>query len=194
MARRLWGATKATATVTVAAGYSRIRPEEGGLAGVGDMDDAGLYEHANFLQRRDAEAILREISPQMHWSQDEEEELILDVGCGAGDVTNDILSPLVDNCVADGVPDNGRAEVGGSSGSGSGGNSGNGSSGSSGSGSGGGGGGGGSSKSRKNSSTKQRRKSQVVGVDISREMIEHARERSVKERERQYSDLFKLGF
>ncbi len=58
------------------------------------MHNADLYESSNGLQRRDAAAVVAEFVPRLSWSDD---ELVLDVGCGAGDVTHDILMPAIAN-------------------------------------------------------------------------------------------------
>ncbi|XP_063591918.1 juvenile hormone acid O-methyltransferase-like [Penaeus indicus] len=57
------------------------------------MEDAQLYVSANALQRRDALVVLTEFLPQMAWQ--EEGENILDIGCGSGDVTRNLLMPLL---------------------------------------------------------------------------------------------------
>ncbi|XP_018007672.1 juvenile hormone acid O-methyltransferase [Hyalella azteca] len=62
------------------------------------MDQASLYANANALQRRDAEATLRTFIPRMNWH--DERETILDVGCGSGDVTRNLLLPLLPSWVS----------------------------------------------------------------------------------------------
>ncbi|XP_050726601.1 juvenile hormone acid O-methyltransferase-like [Eriocheir sinensis] len=57
------------------------------------MEDAQLYVSANAMQRRDALLVLSEYLPQMSWR--EEGEAVLDVGCGSGDVTRNLLMPLL---------------------------------------------------------------------------------------------------
>ena len=54
------------------------------------MHNADLYEVSNAMQRRDAAAVLKEFAPRLQWQPS---ELILDIGCGSGDVTADILIP-----------------------------------------------------------------------------------------------------
>ncbi len=89
---------------------------------------------------------------------------MLDIGCGAGDLTSDVLAPTVeDSC---------SPAAAGASGAGNGGGKGSGKKHSGGGGGGSGGGGGGGGKGGR-----VRRRSQVVGVDVSAQMVEHARER-----------------
>ncbi|XP_071522293.1 juvenile hormone acid O-methyltransferase [Panulirus ornatus] len=57
------------------------------------MEDAQLYASANAMQKRDALLVLTEFLPQMAWQ--EEGEMILDIGCGSGDVTRNLLMPLL---------------------------------------------------------------------------------------------------
>ncbi|KAK3873136.1 hypothetical protein Pcinc_021830 [Petrolisthes cinctipes] len=57
------------------------------------MEDAQLYVSANAMQRRDALLVLSEYLPQMSWQ--EEGEAVLDIGCGSGDVTRNLLMPLL---------------------------------------------------------------------------------------------------
>ncbi len=64
--------------------------------------------------------------------------MVLDIGCGSGDVTNDILLPVLDKIVE------GKGGKGGKANS---------------------------------NPTRTRRKSQVVGVDVSVEMIKHAEDK-----------------
>ena len=46
------------------------------------MDQASLYSRSNALQKRDAMVALKTYLPRMTW--DNEEETVLDVGCGSG--------------------------------------------------------------------------------------------------------------
>ena len=64
------------------------------------MHNAALYEHANALQRRDTADVLREFSPKLKWRTSGGPELVLDVGCGSGDVTHDLLAPTVASSAA----------------------------------------------------------------------------------------------
>ena len=52
------------------------------------MQNAALYATSNAMQRRDAAVVLASHISAMTW---EEEENILDVGCGSGDVTSSLL-------------------------------------------------------------------------------------------------------
>lgn len=56
-----------------------------------EMDNSDLYSLYNSMQREDAINVLDEFGPHITWSCDEEQ--VLDVGCGPGDVSNDILLP-----------------------------------------------------------------------------------------------------
>jgi len=62
------------------------------------MHKANLYARYNGLQRRDADAILAEFVPLMEWRADGQ-EVLLDVGCGPGDVTATVLLPHVEKVV-----------------------------------------------------------------------------------------------
>ena len=53
------------------------------------MQDAPLYAASNQLQRRDAALALDSVIPAMTWNK--EGERVLDIGCGAGDVTSSLL-------------------------------------------------------------------------------------------------------
>ncbi|XP_076047472.1 juvenile hormone acid methyltransferase [Oratosquilla oratoria] len=57
------------------------------------MENAELYVSSNGLQRRDALMVLRGALPAMNWEP--EGEKILDIGCGSGDVTRNLLLPLL---------------------------------------------------------------------------------------------------
>lgn len=57
------------------------------------MDQAQLYVSSNALQRRDALAVLNDYLPEMAWA--EEGEIVMDIGCGSGDVTRNLLMPLL---------------------------------------------------------------------------------------------------
>ena len=56
------------------------------------MQNAALYATSNQMQRRDAAVALAAHLPSMTW---QEEEDILDVGCGSGDVTSSLLYPAI---------------------------------------------------------------------------------------------------
>lgn len=56
------------------------------------MHNANLYEYANMLQKRDTANVLREFAPKLKWNT---QELILDIGCGSGDVTSGLLVPAI---------------------------------------------------------------------------------------------------
>lgn len=53
------------------------------------MNQARLYHNSNSLQRRDAFEILKRYSKKIRWQSCEDR--IIDVGCGDGSVTVDIL-------------------------------------------------------------------------------------------------------
>jgi len=68
------------------------------------MNNAALYERANALQRRDCEATLAEFAPRMKWKSSSttaaaaaavsaDVEMVLDIGCGSGDFTAGVLAP-----------------------------------------------------------------------------------------------------
>ena len=69
------------------------------------MNNANLYSSSNSLQRRDAESVIKEFLPKMSWKRANNKqgnvdnlgggELVLDVGCGSGDVTKELLMPAV---------------------------------------------------------------------------------------------------
>lgn len=52
------------------------------------------YIKVNDMQRNDVNDILNKFIKEMTW---ESNEIILDVGCGPGDVTQDIIFPLIKN-------------------------------------------------------------------------------------------------
>lgn len=54
------------------------------------MENAELYSTANGMQKRDAEEIISEFCDKLKWSED---STVLDVGCGSGEVTAQILLP-----------------------------------------------------------------------------------------------------
>lgn len=58
------------------------------------MDNAGVYAAANPLQKRDAAATVQEFVMKMQWGR---RETVLDVGCGPGDVTAEVLFPMYVN-------------------------------------------------------------------------------------------------
>jgi len=58
------------------------------------MDCPELYVEDNGLQRRDATDLLNKFIGKMTWKPN---EIILDVGCGPGDVTFEILFNLLKN-------------------------------------------------------------------------------------------------
>lgn len=56
------------------------------------MENAELYAIYNSMQRRSTEAVLAELSPMFRWADNER---VLDIGCGPGDVTAQVLLPLL---------------------------------------------------------------------------------------------------
>lgn len=64
----------------------------------GSTDDGSMitsgYLKGNYFQRQDDKDILQEFKSKLNWSP-ENCERILDIGCGPGDVTNDILFPII---------------------------------------------------------------------------------------------------
>jgi len=58
------------------------------------MNQASLYSKYNGLQKNDATFVLKNYFRLLQWKKDGE-DAILDIGCGAGDVTKDLLLPLV---------------------------------------------------------------------------------------------------
>lgn len=67
------------------------------------MNAAPLYSRSNLMQRQDALHVLKRYSKLVRWNLDEETK-VLDVGCGDGNVTLDILLPF--------LPENVRKVVG----------------------------------------------------------------------------------
>lgn len=58
------------------------------------MNKAALYRQSNHFQRRDAQEALQEFSDTIKWRLDGRDS-VLDAGCGSGDVTVDILMPIL---------------------------------------------------------------------------------------------------
>ncbi|KAI4463017.1 methyltransferase [Holotrichia oblita] len=58
------------------------------------MNEAPLYSQNNILQRHDALHVLKHYAKLVKWKYDVEER-VLDVGCGDGNVTADILLPFL---------------------------------------------------------------------------------------------------
>lgn len=58
------------------------------------MEHGRLYQHANGVQRRDAQQILADYGHLFRWRADGRDSL-LDIGCGSGDVTVDYVLPLM---------------------------------------------------------------------------------------------------
>jgi len=58
------------------------------------MDCPEIYVRENGMQRRDANDITSKFIEKMIWKPD---EVVLDIGCGPGDVTSDILYPFLKN-------------------------------------------------------------------------------------------------
>lgn len=58
------------------------------------MNKAALYKRSNDLQRRDAKHTIEEFSYILQWRPDGCDSL-LDIGCASGDVTIDILLPIL---------------------------------------------------------------------------------------------------
>lgn len=54
------------------------------------MNNAKLYKKSNSLQKRDAQEIMSEFS---HLLDSESELILLDIGCGAGDVLVEVILP-----------------------------------------------------------------------------------------------------
>lgn len=58
------------------------------------MLDPELYQRENNIQRRDVRDLLKEFMHLVRW-RPEGEDVVMDVGCGSGDVTWDLLRPLL---------------------------------------------------------------------------------------------------
>ncbi|KAF2903031.1 hypothetical protein ILUMI_03149 [Ignelater luminosus] len=58
------------------------------------MNQAFLYSKYNGLQKNDATFVLKNYFRLVQWKKDGN-DAILDIGCGAGDVTNDLLLPFL---------------------------------------------------------------------------------------------------
>lgn len=58
------------------------------------MDCPELYIRENGMQRRDAKDITIKYIENMIWRPN---EIVLDIGCGPGDVTSNILYPFLRN-------------------------------------------------------------------------------------------------
>lgn len=56
------------------------------------MENPKLYNNENSMQRRDAGDVLTHFLSKMFWKPN---EIVLDVGCGPGDVTYEILYPFL---------------------------------------------------------------------------------------------------
>lgn len=62
------------------------------------MNKAGLYSTSNSLQRRDATYVIDQYNQFLKWS-DNDSDLTLDIGCGSGDVTVEVLLKLTNGFV-----------------------------------------------------------------------------------------------
>lgn len=58
------------------------------------MNRPELYAQVNKIQRRDAQVMIEEFADKIKWRLDGNDS-ILDAGCGSGDVTVDILLPIL---------------------------------------------------------------------------------------------------
>lgn len=58
------------------------------------MDCPELYIKENGIQRRNAKDITMKYLEKMIWRPN---EIVLDIGCGPGDVTSDIIYPFLEN-------------------------------------------------------------------------------------------------
>lgn len=57
------------------------------------MHKAALYQRSNGLQRRDAKQVIEEFAQVLQWQSDDDS--LLDIGCGCGDVTIDYILPVL---------------------------------------------------------------------------------------------------
>ncbi|GLH06460.1 Uncharacterized protein GBIM_11971 [Gryllus bimaculatus] len=62
------------------------------------MYQAALYARSNDVQHMNVSRVLREWAGRLRWSR-EEQEAVLDVGCGPGDVTAQLLLPRLPSSV-----------------------------------------------------------------------------------------------
>ncbi|KAK7870792.1 hypothetical protein R5R35_005458 [Gryllus longicercus] len=62
------------------------------------MHQPALYSRSNDMQRESVSRVLREWAGRLRWSR-EEQEAVLDVGCGPGDVTAQLLLPRLPSSV-----------------------------------------------------------------------------------------------
>ncbi|RZF34117.1 hypothetical protein LSTR_LSTR017592, partial [Laodelphax striatellus] len=58
------------------------------------MNSAELYENRNSSQFNDSASVLNQFKSKLQW---QDNETIMDVGCGPGNVTAKLLQPLVPN-------------------------------------------------------------------------------------------------
>lgn len=58
------------------------------------MIDADLYAKTNKMQREETEKLLKEYKNLFSWKNDGS-EIFVDIGCGTGDVTMDLLRPVL---------------------------------------------------------------------------------------------------
>lgn len=56
------------------------------------MDNAELYVVYNAIQKKEAADLIAEFFPHLSWTEDEK---VLDIGCGPGDVSTQILIPQI---------------------------------------------------------------------------------------------------